>query len=79
VPARFRPLARERFKKRPAYPVMMDWEGSLAAGFDYRRNEGNAFALDRKGVVAGRFSGATNETASVSPFLAVDTALANRH
>ena len=75
VPGFLRSMVRERFKKRRTYPVMLDWDGPVARGFNYRKDEANVFVIDRDGHVTGHFTGATNEVALRALFVDVDRAL----
>ncbi len=63
VPGLLRSMVRERFKKRRTYPVMLDWDGPVARGFHYHKDEANVFVIDRDGRITGHFTGATNEAA----------------
>ena len=75
VPRLLRSMVRERFKKRRAYPVMLDWEGSVARGLNYHKDEANVFVIDLDGRVSGHFTGATDEVSLRTLFAEVDLAL----
>ena len=75
VPGLLRSMVREQFKKRRTYPVMLDWDGPVARGFNYHKDEANVYVIDRDGHVTGHFMGATNEIVLSALFGAVDRAL----
>jgi hypothetical protein len=75
VPGLLRSMVREQFKKRRTYPVMLDWDGRVARGFNYHKDEANVFVIDRDGRITGHFTGAANEIVLSALFGAVDRAL----
>jgi hypothetical protein len=75
VPGLLRSMVREQFKKRRTYPVMLDWDGPVARGFNYHKDEANVFVIDRDGRITGHFTGATNEVALKVLFADVDRVL----
>lgn len=75
VPRLLRSMVREQFKKRCAYPVMLDWDGPASRGFNCHKDEANVFVIDRDGRITGHFTGATNEVALRALFVDVDLAL----
>jgi len=75
VPCLLRSMVREQFKKRRAYPVMLDWEGPVVRRFNYRKDEANLFVVDREGYIAGRVAGAATDGGLKTLFAAIDGAL----
>jgi hypothetical protein len=75
VPGLLRSIVQEQFKKRRTYPVMLDWDGTVARGFNYHKDEANVFVIDRDGRITGHFTGATNEVALRALFVDVDRVL----
>ena len=43
IPKLFQPILREAFKKRLAYSVMLDWDGSVVKQFAYEKNVANIY------------------------------------
>ena len=75
VPGLLRSMVKHRFGKRYTYPVMLDWEGLVARGFHYQKDKANLFVIDREGCMTDHFTGATNEVALSTLFVAVDLRL----
>ena len=75
VPSPLRSLVREKFKRRIAYPVILDWHGPVARQFNYLKDRANVFVIDREGRVTGRWAGAATEADLHALFAAVDLAL----
>ncbi|MFZ0826034.1 MAG: hypothetical protein WAO02_01295 [Verrucomicrobiia bacterium] len=75
VPGLLRSMVQARFRKRYTYPVMLDWDGLVARGFHYQKDQANVFVIDGNGRVTGQFTGATNAVALKALFTRVDLAL----
>lgn len=72
IPAMFHGLFRREFKKRLAYPVMLDWSGDVARSFGYQKERAQLFVISREGRVAFSQTGAANERALAEAFAAID-------
>jgi hypothetical protein len=75
VPFFLRGTVQEKFKKRCAYPVMLDWSGRVAKSFGYEKGEASLLVIHRDGTVLMRFSGAANEERLRQVFETIDRAL----
>jgi hypothetical protein len=75
VPGLLRSMVKNKFKARYTYPVMLDWEGPVARGFHYQKDQANLFVIDPEGRLRGQFTGATNAIALKALFTDVDLAL----
>ena len=63
IPKLFQPILREAFKKRLAYSVMLDWDGSVVKQFAYEKNVANIYVIDRGGRIVQRLTGALRNEA----------------
>lgn len=77
VPGFLRSTVREQFKERLKYPVMLDWDGRVARGFNYHEDAANVFVIDRDGRITGHFTGTPSEIDLSALFGAIDRALSN--
>ena len=77
IPKLFQPILREAFKKRLAYSVMLDWDGSVVKQFAYEKNVANIYVIDRGGRILKRLSGTVNNEALRALFRAIDAAIAD--
>ena len=68
---------REAFKKRLAYSVMLDWDGSVVKQFAYEKNVANIYVIDRGGRIVKRLSGAVSNEALRTLFRAIEAAIAD--
>ena len=72
IPPMFHGLFRREFKKRLAYPVMLDWNGEVARSFGYQKETAQLFVIAKNGRVAFSESGAANEQALARIFREID-------
>ena len=77
IPKLFQPILREAFKKRLAYSVMLDWDGSVVKQFAYEKNVANIYVIDRGGRIVKRLTGAVSNEALRALFRAIDAAIAD--
>jgi hypothetical protein len=77
IPKLFQPILREAFKKRLAYSVMLDWDGSVVKQFAYEKNVANIYVIDRGGRIVKRLSGAVSNEALRALFRTIDAAIAD--
>lgn len=47
----FHSMFRAAFRKQLAYPVMLDWEGSVVKQFGYAKGVANIYVIDRSGRI----------------------------
>jgi hypothetical protein len=76
IPAPFRGLFRSAFKKRLAYSVMLDWDGSVVRQFGYERGVANVYVIDRGGWIVKRLTGPVNDRALRELTREIDRAIA---
>jgi hypothetical protein len=77
IPKPFRALLREVFKKKLAYSVMLDWDGSVVKQFAYEKNVANIYVIDRGGQIVKRVTGAVSNQAVDALFSEIDAAIAD--
>lgn len=58
VPGFLRGVVRNAFRKQLDYPVMLDWNGTVAERYAYESGLANLFVIDREGDVKLRLKGA---------------------
>jgi predicted transcriptional regulator len=63
IPPMFQGLFRREFKKRLAFPVMLDWTGDVARSVGYESNRAQLLVVSRSGRIALTKSGPANEQA----------------
>ncbi len=51
VPGFMRGMVRGAFRKNVEYPVMLDWSGEVAKGYDYEKGKVNLFVLEHDGTI----------------------------
>lgn len=51
IPSMFHALFRREFKKKLAYPVMLDWSGDVARAFSYRPKNAHLLVIGRDGKI----------------------------
>jgi hypothetical protein len=60
VPGPIRPMVREYFREKVEYPVMLDWDGAVAARYGYVRKAALVLVIDRNGEIRHRVTGAAD-------------------
>jgi hypothetical protein len=75
VPTILRPALRAIFRKNVAYPVMMDWTGSISREFEYEANVANVVVLGPDGQIEHRFNGPVSEAALLACIEQIDRLL----
>lgn len=78
IPPMFHGLFRREFKKRLAYPVMLDWSGNAARSFGYEKQRAQLFVIRKDGRIAMSQSGAVNDRALAEVFGTIDRLRAAR-
>ncbi len=63
------------FRKRLAYSVMLDWDGSVVKRLDYERGVANIYVIDRCGTILKRITGPL--TATLKGIRTIDRAIAD--
>ena len=61
VPKLLQPMIRRLFRKGVAYPVMMDWTGSVCESFGYQAGMADIFVVSRDGTLLHRINGETSK------------------
>lgn len=57
VPRLLRGTVQSRFKKAVAHPVMLDWDGKVAGGFNYTKGQANIYLIAPDGRVLHHMAG----------------------
>ena len=53
----FHSIFRAAFRKQLAYPVMLDWDGSVVKQFGYAKGVANIYVIDRRGRILRQVTG----------------------
>jgi hypothetical protein len=53
----FHAMLRTAFRKRLAYPVMLDWDGAVVKQFGYAKDEANIYVIDPRGCILKQVTG----------------------
>jgi hypothetical protein len=77
IPRCFRDCFRREFKKRLAFPVMLDWTGDVSRSMGYENNRAQLLVVSRSGRVALTKSGPAHEQALAEVIGAIDRLRAN--
>ena len=77
IPPMFQGLFRREFKKRLAFPVMLDWTGEIARSVGYESDRAQLLVVSRSGRVALTKSGAANDKALAEVVSTIDRLRAN--
>lgn len=62
VPGFLRGIVRNTFRKQLNYPVMLDWQGTVAHRYAYQKGLANLLLIDRQGEIKLRLSGAATNS-----------------
>jgi len=57
IPKPFHSMLRTAFRKQLAYPVMLDWEGTVVRQFGYAKGVANIYLIDRGGRILKQVTG----------------------
>lgn len=75
VPRPLQGMVRFGFRAQLNYSVMLDWDGSVARAFDYRKNVANVYVINRNGVIIKRLGGAATRAGLLELTQAIDRAI----
>ena len=77
VPKPLHSVVRALFRKRLAYSVMLDWDGSVVKRLDYERGVANIYVIARSGTILKRITGPLTATLKRELFRTIDGAIAD--
>lgn len=72
VPNLMRGVVRGLFKRKAAYPILLDWDGEVARAYAYQSKKANLVLIDRQGFIVYRTVGPVTESALKNLFVQVD-------
>lgn len=61
APRAIRALIRDSFRKNQARPVLLDWDGKVAADYAYAGKQALVLVINRQGVIRHRATGAADD------------------
>ena len=76
IPKPFHAMFRTAFRKQLAYPVMLDWEGSVVKQFGYAKGVANIYVIDRRGRILKQLTGPVSDDGLRELTTQIDRALA---
>jgi hypothetical protein len=78
IPPMFQGLFRREFKKRLAYPMMLDWSGDVAKAYSYRKKQAQLLVIGTDGRIMLSKTGPANPQALADVYRVVDQRLTRR-
>ena len=75
VPGALRSAVRLIFRNKLAYPIMLDWDGSVVRQFQYKPGEANLYLLNRNGWIVDCFRGPVEQSKVAQLSRALETEL----
>jgi hypothetical protein len=72
VPTVLQETIRKAFRKRLAYSVMLDWDGTVVKQFGYKEGVANIFLIDHAGRIVRQMSGPHTDSAATELFNDID-------
>jgi hypothetical protein len=72
VPSFAQDFARSQFRERVKYPVLLDFEGDVAKGYDFVDDNANIIVISPDGIITYRVVGEASKTALQRVFTEID-------
>jgi hypothetical protein len=72
VPGVLQGVIRNSFRKKLAYSVMLDWEGSVVKQFAYKKGVANIYLIDCAGRIVKQMTGPASDAGAQELFREID-------